>query len=170
LLDSFIALLEKEKFSQPGRPFFFKISNIKFRAIAKSFTRKGLNATKINKELVNISKDCAPPHHTITRWVVEFSEPEHDFEDAPYGGRLSTTTIGERAEAAGSVGMRDRQVSVRRVADELGISKNRVHEIISQHCGVSKVCTGWVLKWPTLLQCVSRVGHCMSCCTKPKRT
>ena len=42
--------------------------------------------------------------------------------------------------------MRDRQISVRRVADELGISKTWLYEIISDHLGMNKVCTRWVPK------------------------
>ena len=130
--DSFIAFLEKEKSFHNQVGLFSKMSNIEHRAVTNFFARKGLNDSEINKELDNISKDCAPPHHAITRWVIEFSESEHDFKDAPYGGRPLTTTTDQSAEAAGPVAMRDRQVSVRRVADELSISKTRVREIISQ--------------------------------------
>ena len=56
--------------------------------------------------------------------------------------------------------MHDRQISVRRVADELGISKSRVHDIMNNQLGTSKVCTRWVPKLLTPLQCINRVECC----------
>jgi [histone H3]-lysine36 N-dimethyltransferase SETMAR len=56
--------------------------------------------------------------------------------------------------------MRDRQISVRRVANELGVSKSRVHDIMNNHLGMSKVCTRWVPKLLTPLQRINRVECC----------
>ena len=42
--------------------------------------------------------------------------------------------------------MHDRQILVRRVADELAISKTLLYEIISDYLGMKKVCTRWVPK------------------------
>ena len=57
--------------------------------------------------------------------------------------------------------MRDRQISVRRVADELGIPKSSVHEIMSNELGMRKVCTRWVPKLLTPLQRANRVDCCV---------
>jgi transposase len=84
------------------------MSNIEHRAVIKFFTRKGLNATEINKELDNVYKDSAPSYRTIAKWVAEFKDPEHGFEDAPRSGRPSTTTTDENAEAVERIVMRDR--------------------------------------------------------------
>ena len=53
--------------------------------------------------------------------------------------------------------MRHRQTSVRRVADELGISKTLLHEIISDDLGMKKVCTKWIPKLFISLQRATRV-------------
>ena len=53
--------------------------------------------------------------------------------------------------------MRDRQISVRRIADELGISKTSFYEIMSDYLGMKKVCTRWVPKFFTSLQRTNRV-------------
>ena len=39
--------------------------------------------------------------------------------------------------------MRDRQISVRRVADEVGISKTSLYEIMSDYLAMKKVCKRW---------------------------
>ena len=56
--------------------------------------------------------------------------------------------------------MRDRQISVRRVADQLDISKTIVCEILNDHLGMKKVYTKWVPKLLTPLQRANRVECC----------
>ena len=131
--DSFIAFLGKEKGFYSMSAYFSETSNVKHRAVIKFFTLKGPNATEINKELDNIYRDSAPWYGTIVKWMAEFMESERGFEDALWGGCPSTTTADESAEAVEPDVKNNRQVSVRRVADELSISKTRVREIISQH-------------------------------------
>ncbi len=46
------------------------------------------------------------------------------------------------------------------VVAELGISKSRVHDIMNNHLGMSKVCTRWVPKLLTRLQRINRVECC----------
>ena len=56
--------------------------------------------------------------------------------------------------------MRDRQISVRRVADQLGVSKTIVCEILNNYLGMKKVYTKWVPKLLTPLQRANRVECC----------
>ena len=99
------------------------MSDVEHRAVIKFFTRKGLNDTEIHMELGDVYKDSAPSYRTVAKWVAEFKVPERDFEDSPRSGRPSTTTIDENIQAIERIVMRDRQISVRRVADQLNISK-----------------------------------------------
>lgn len=137
------------------------MSNIEYRAVIKFFTRKGLNATEITKELEEVYNDSSPAYRTVAKWVSEFKDdPARDFEDAPRSGRPPTTTTDENIKAVEHIVMRDRQISVRRVADELNIPKTIVHEIMSNHLGMRKVCIRWVPKFLTPLQRISRVECC----------
>ena len=95
--------------------------NIEHRAVINFFTRKGLNTIEISKELDNVYKDSAPLYHTVARWVAEFKDPERAFEDAPRMGRPSTITSDGNIEVVERIVMRNRQVSVRRLAEELAI-------------------------------------------------
>ncbi len=92
--------------------------------------------------------------------MAEFKESERGFEDAPRIGRASTTITDENIEAAERIMMRDRQISVRRVVDKLGIPKISVHEILNSHLGTRKICTRSVLKFLTRLQRVNPVDCC----------
>ena len=59
------------------------MSNIEYRSVIKFFTRKGLNATEISKELDSVYKDDALSNCTVAKWFSEFKDPEHGFEDSP---------------------------------------------------------------------------------------
>ena len=139
---------------------FSKMSNIEHRAVIKFFTRKGLNAIEISKELNNVYKDSAPSYRTVAKWVAEFKDPERAFEDAPRMGRPSTITADENIEAVERIVMRDRQISIRRLAEELAIPKTTIHEIMNNHMGMKKVCTRWVPKLLTPIQRANRVDCC----------
>ena len=139
---------------------FSQMLNIEHRAVINLFTRKGLNATRISKELNNVYKDSAPSYHTVANWMAEFNNPECSFEDASRMGRPSTITTDESIEVVEWIGMRNRQVSVCRLAEELGIPKTAIHDIMNNHMGMKKVCTRWIPKLLTPIQRANRVDCC----------
>ena len=140
--------------------------NIEHRTVIKFFIRKGLNAIEISKGLNNVNyKDSAPSYRTVANWVAEFNNPEHGFEDVPRMGHPSTITTDENIEAVERIVMHNRQVSVRRLAEELVI----IHEIMDNQLGMKKVSTRWILKLLTPIQRANRV-HCVvkSSCRRAK--
>ena len=92
--------------------------------------------------------------------MTEFKDPERGFEDAPRMDHPSTITANENIEAIERTVMRDGQVSIRRVAEELGIPKTIIHEIMNNHMGMKKVCSRWVPKLLTPIQHANRVDCC----------
>ena len=142
--------------------------NVEHRAVIKFFIRKGLNTTEISKELHNVYKDSALSYRTVDNWVAEFKDPERGFEDAPRMGRPSTITADENIEAVERIVMRNRQVSVRRLAYELGILKTIIHEIMDNQLGMKKVCTQWILKLLTPIQLAFRVHCVVKSCRRAK--
>ena len=56
------------------------MSSTEYRVVIKLFTRKGLSATEITKELFDIYDDFAPSYRTVAKWVAESKDA---FEDAP---------------------------------------------------------------------------------------
>ena len=134
--------------------------NIEHRTVIKFSTWKGLNTTKIRKELDNVYKDSAPSYRTVAKWVAEFMDPERGFEDAPRMDHPSTITANENIEAVERIVMRDQQISIRCLAEELAIPKTSIHEIMNNHMGMKKVCTRWILKLFTRIQRANRVDCC----------
>ena len=136
---------------------FRKMLNIKHRAVIKFFQP---DTTEICKKLDNVYKDSAPSYCTIANWVAEFKDPEHGFEDALRMGRLSTITTQENIEIVERIGIRNRQVSVRRLAEEIAIPKITIHEIMDNQMSMKKVCTWWILKLLTPIQHANLVDYC----------
>ena len=68
----------------------------------------------------------------------------------------STITANENIEVVERIVMHDRQISIRRLAEELTI----IHEIMNNHMGMKKVRTQWVKKLLTLIQSANRVDCC----------
>ena len=115
-----------------------------------------MNAIEISKELDNVYKDSVPSYHTVAKWVAEFKDPERGFEDAPRMGRPSTITGNENIETVERIVMRNRQISIHRLDEELAI----IDEIMNNHMGMKKVCTDWVSKVLTSIQRANRVDCC----------
>ena len=92
--------------------------------------------------------------------MAEFKDAERAFEDAPRMGHPSTITADENVEAVEWIVMRDRQISIRRLAEELPIPKTTIHEIMNNHMGMKKICPQWVPKLLTPIQHASRVDCC----------
>ena len=111
---------------------------------------------EISKQLDNVYKDSAPSYRTVANWVAEFKDSERGFEDAPRMGRPSTITADENIQAVERIVVRDRQISIRRLAEKLVI----IHETMSNHVSMKKVCTRWVPKLLTPIQRAHRVDCC----------
>ena len=94
---------------------------------------------------------------TAAKWVAEFKDLERSFEDAPRMGHLFIITADENIEAVERIVMGDRQISIRRLAEELAISKVTIHEIMNNHMGMKKVCTWWIPKLFTSIQRINRM-------------
>ena len=92
--------------------------------------------------------------------MAEFKDSERGFEDAPQIDHPSIITADENIEAVERIVMRNRQISIRRLAEELAIPKNTMHEIMNNHMGMKKICTRWVLKLLTAIQRANRVDCC----------
>ena len=135
---------------------FSKMLNIEHRPVIKFSTWKGLNTNKISKELDNVYRDSAPSYHTVAKWVTQFNNPERGFEDAQRMGPPSTITVEENIEAVKRIVMRDRQISIRRLAEQLAV----IYEIMNNYMGMKKVCSRWGPKLFTLIQPANRLDCC----------
>lgn len=75
-----------------------------------------------------------------------FTEGRESAEDEPRAGRPSTSRTGDNAQRARHLLNSDRRLSVRMVAEKLGLDKMVVHKIISEDLGMRKICAKLVPK------------------------
>ena len=75
-------------------------------------------------------------------------------------GHPSTITADGNIEAVEWIVMRDRQISIRCLAEELAIPKTTIHEIMDNQLGMKKVRTRWILKLLTPIHRANRVDCC----------
>ena len=136
------------------------MSNIEYQAVLKFFARKGLNATGISKDMESVYKDDTPSYRTVAKLVAEFKHPGRAFEHPPRTGHPSIITTDENIEAVERIEMRDRQISVCRVAYELATPTTTVYEVMSNHLDMKKISTRWV---PKLLTPIQHANH-VDCC------
>ena len=80
--------------------------------------------TDITKELTDVYGDSAPSYHTVAKWIAEFNNPTRPFEDVSQSVRSTTAVTRESIRAVHKeVVMRDRQIPVRCIADELIVGR-----------------------------------------------
>ena len=106
------------------------MSNTEYRVVIKFFIRKGLSATETAKELAGVYDHSASSPRTVAMWVAQFKDPARVFEDAPRSGQPSVSAVDESVRAVEEVVMRDRQISVRRIADKLDSTLTKSSVII----------------------------------------
>ena len=81
-------------------------------------------------------------------------------EDDPQSGRPSTSRNEANVERVKQMVRGDRRLTVRLIADELGMNHNSVWKIITEDLGMQKVCAKMV---PRLLN-DDQKGRCMQVC------
>ena len=82
----------------------------------------------------------------VYEWYKRFQDGREDVEDAERSGRPSTSTTDENVEKVKEIVMNDRRITIREVADDVGISIGSCHEIFSNVLGMQRVASKFVPK------------------------
>ncbi|KAK8375113.1 hypothetical protein O3P69_011329 [Scylla paramamosain] len=80
----------------------------------------------------------------VFEWCKRFKEGREDVEDDPRSGRPSTSRNEANVERVKQMVRDDRRLTVRKIADELGMNHNSVWKIITEDLGMRKVCAKMV--------------------------
>ena len=88
----------------------------------------------------------------VYEWYKRFQDGREDVEDDERPGRPSTSTTDENVEKVKEMIMNDRRITIREVADNVGISIGSCHEIFSNVLGIyetrgSKICSKIIGFW-----------------------
>jgi len=73
----------------------------------------------------------------VFKWHKAFKEGRENVEDDPHSGRPISSTNDQNVEVVRAVMAKDRQLSVRMIAEEMGLDKNAVNGKVQN--GIRKV-------------------------------
>ena len=86
------------------------------------------------------------PSYAINNWVALFKCDDFTTCDAPCPGRPKTVTAPETVDQIHELILEDRRISVKSIAEQLGISRERVGSIIHDDLDMRKLSAKWVPK------------------------
>jgi len=89
---------------------------------------------------------------TVYFWINEFKRGRTCTEDEARSGRPVEVTTLDIVEKIHGMIMEDRRMKVREIAEAVGISTERVHNILHEKLHVKKLCARWVPRLLTLDQ------------------
>jgi len=116
------------------------------RAVIKLFFLQGKALKEIHAIMTETLGEHAPLHTTIKNWVAQFKHGDFSTCDAPCPGQPKTMTTLEIIDQIHELILEDCQISAKSIAEQLGISCERVESIIHDDLDMRKLSVKWVLK------------------------
>jgi len=106
--------------------------------------------SKVPKEIHAILTETlgenASSYATIKNWVAQFKRGDFPTCDVPRPGRPETMTTPQIIDRIHELILEDRRTSAKSVAEQLGISHERVGSIIHEDLDIRKLSAKWVPK------------------------
>jgi len=137
-------LLQKLKGSISGDACNF--NNMEMRAVIKFFFLQGKAQKEIDAILTETLGEHAPSYTTIKNCVAQFKRGDFSTCDAPCPGHSITVTTPEIIDQIHELILEDRRISVKSIAEQLGISREWVGSIIHEDLDMRKLSAKWVPK------------------------
>jgi len=135
--------LQKMKGSMSGDARDF--NNMETRAVIKFFF--SCKAPKeIHAILTETLGEHAPSYATVKNWVVQLKRGNFSTCNAPRPGRPKTVTTPEIIDQIHALILEDRRISAKSIAEQLGISRERVVSIFHEDLDMRKLSAKWVPK------------------------
>jgi histone-lysine N-methyltransferase SETMAR len=122
-------------------------NNIETRSVIKIFFLQGKAPKKIHAILIETLVEYAPTCTTVKNWVAHVKRGD-DFPtcDASRPGRHKTATIPDIINQIYQLILEDRRISAKSIAEQLGISRERVGCIVHEDLDMRKLSAKWVPK------------------------
>jgi len=134
-------------------------SNMEMRAVIKYFFfLQGKTPKEIHAILTDTLEEYAPWYATVKNWVAHFRRGDFSTCDAPHRpGRPKTVTTPEIIDQIHARILEDRRISAKSIAEQLGISRERVGSISHEDLDMRKFSAKWVPK------CLNANQKCLRC-------
>jgi len=122
------------------------ISTTGRRELSSFFILQGKAPKEIHAVLTKTLGEYAPPYVTVKNWVAQFKRGDFSTCDAPRPGRHKTVTTPEIIDQIHELILEDRRISAKSIAEQLGISSERVGSIVHEDLDMRKLSAKWVPK------------------------
>jgi len=119
-------------------------NNIKTWAVISFFFLQGKAPKEIRAILRETLGEHAPSYATVKNWVAQFKHGDFSTCDAPRPGRPKTVTTSEIIDQIHELILENGRISAKSVAEQQGISHERVGSIIHEDLDVQKLSAKWV--------------------------
>ncbi|XP_071449362.1 protein GVQW3-like isoform X2 [Hetaerina americana] len=107
-----------------------------------------------------VFKDESMSQTAVFKWHKLFKDGRESVDDEPRAGRPSTSRTDDNVQRVREVLNSDSRLSVRMIADRIGIDKMTVHTIITENLAMRKICAKLVPKALSYDQKQSRASAC----------
>ena len=105
---------------------------------------------KAPKEIHAILKETlgehVPSYATVKNWMAQFKHRDFSTWHAPHPGRPKTVTAQEIIDQIHELILEDGRISAKSIAEQLGISRERVGSIFHEDLDMRKLSAKWVTK------------------------
>jgi len=110
------------------------------------FFLQGKSLKEIHAILIETLGEHAPSYATVKNWVAQFKGDAFSTCDAPCPGRNKTGTTSEIFDQIQELILEDHRISAKSIAEQLGISHERVGSITHEDLDMRKLSAKWVPK------------------------
>ena len=119
-------------------------TSTEIRAVIKFFVLEGMPTKDVHSRLVKSLKESAPSYETVRRWMWSFESGRVETEDEARSGRPSSATNDHFVQQVQQLLEEDRRMTCPQMADRIGISKDSVHQILTEKLLKQKIVAKWV--------------------------
>jgi len=110
------------------------------------FFLQGKAPKEIHAILLETLGEHAPSYTNVKNWVAQFKRGDFSTCVAPRPGRPKTVTTPEIMDQINELILEDSRISAKSIAEQLGISRERVGYIIHEDLDMRKLSAKWVPK------------------------
>jgi len=121
-------------------------NNMEMRAVIKFFPLQFKAPKEIHAILTETLGEHTPSYATVKNWVAQFKRGDFSTCVAPRSGRPKTVTTPEIIDQIHELILEDRRISAKSIAEQLGISCERVGSIIHEDLNMRMLSAKWILE------------------------
>ena len=116
------------------------------RICIKFCVKNGIKCSKTLEMLKVAYGEFTVSQKSVYKWYKLFTESREEVNDDARPGRPSASTTNENTEAVKKIVMENRQITIREVAEDVGISVGSCHAIFSDILDLKRVAAKFVPK------------------------